>query len=167
MPTRVTSQLSYRVFPGRPFRWQLSIITRSIDLHHRRSSGLSQLSRSVAQSFRLSSQNLLLRLGSPYRCRRLGSPTDYPGHDDARDERARLLKTAPHEPRYANVPVILYTADFDDDTTQAGLKAGADQVLIKGTIRWSEFQTIIERYLSPPVPVDERAKTPLKDESPT
>lgn len=58
-----------------------------------------------------------------------------------------VLRTIRNDPRTASVPVVLFTAMFDQTFRDRALKTGANDVWIKGSFDLDELATELARYV--------------------
>lgn len=49
-------------------------------------------------------------------------------------------------PATAGLPVIIYTADFTHDAMEAARRAGANEVVIKGSIEFADFLALVKKH---------------------
>lgn len=56
------------------------------------------------------------------------------------------LRTIRAEPSWANVPVIMYTADYSIDRMHEALRLGAAGYVIKGVVRWDDFLALVRQH---------------------
>jgi PleD family two-component response regulator len=57
------------------------------------------------------------------------------------------LKRLRGDDRWRDIPVIIYTADFHHESMQRALGAGAQEYVVKGTLRWDDLRKVIEKHL--------------------
>ena len=51
-------------------------------------------------------------------------------------------------PGSADVPVVMYSADFSHDRVQEAKRLGAQEYLVKGAVMWPEFLAIVNKYVA-------------------
>ncbi|MGB7161060.1 MAG: response regulator [Tepidisphaeraceae bacterium] len=56
------------------------------------------------------------------------------------------LRAIRAEPKWADVPVIMYTADFGLERMHEALRMGAVGYVVKGVMRWEDFLAIIHQH---------------------
>jgi CheY-like chemotaxis protein len=49
-------------------------------------------------------------------------------------------------PEWRDIPVVIYSADFDHTHLRQSMDLGAQEYVVKGTKRWDELLAIIEKY---------------------
>jgi DNA-binding response OmpR family regulator len=60
-----------------------------------------------------------------------------------------VLRRLRSDPRFASLPVLMYSA-LDDEKKQAeAIEAGAQAYMVKGRMEWSDLQATIELHLGP------------------
>ena len=64
-----------------------------------------------------------------------------------------VLRRLRGDRRFAELPVLMYSAVSDEETRSAALAAGAQEYLVKGRSQWPDVQATIERHLPPPHPM--------------
>ena len=62
------------------------------------------------------------------------------------------LRAIRDEPRWDDVPVIMYSADFGLDRMKEALRLGAAEYVVKGTARWPDFLALIHKHDRPAAP---------------
>jgi chemosensory pili system protein ChpA (sensor histidine kinase/response regulator) len=48
--------------------------------------------------------------------------------------------------RYRDLPVVMYSADFNHERMREAERLGVRDYVVKGTMRWADFLEIIHRY---------------------
>ena len=62
----------------------------------------------------------------------------------------RLMRA---HPDWKDIPVVMYSADFNYDRAREAQRLGAQDYLVKGAIRWDDFLDVIAKRATPaPVP---------------
>jgi CheY-like chemotaxis protein len=59
------------------------------------------------------------------------------------------LRHIRNDPALADIPVIMYSADFSFERNQEAAKAGAQEFLVKGTVLWPDFLKTVQKYAAP------------------
>ena len=54
--------------------------------------------------------------------------------------------------RLRAVPVIMYSGDFAYERVAEAKRLGAQEYVVKGTMRWSDFLNVVRRHLGDPDP---------------
>jgi two-component system, sensor histidine kinase and response regulator len=60
-----------------------------------------------------------------------------------------VLRRLRSNPRFASLPVLMYSALDDEDKQAEAMEAGAQGYMVKGRMQWSDLQATIERHLAP------------------
>ena len=60
-----------------------------------------------------------------------------------------VLRRLRADPRFALLPVLMYSALDDDASRATAAEAGADGYMVKGRTEWTEVRATIERHLDP------------------
>ena len=60
-----------------------------------------------------------------------------------------VLRRLRSNPRFASLPVLMYSALDDDGTRADALKAGAQAYMVKGRMQWPDLHAAIEQHLGP------------------
>ena len=58
------------------------------------------------------------------------------------------LRRLQDHPRWREIPVIMYSADFAFDRARTARDLGAREYVVKGTITWADFLEIIQKHVS-------------------
>jgi chemosensory pili system protein ChpA (sensor histidine kinase/response regulator) len=62
-----------------------------------------------------------------------------------------LLRAIREDPRFAELPILVFTRTFADEVRQEALRNGAQDFLVKGTVGWSGLiEKIRARHPKPP-----------------
>lgn len=62
-----------------------------------------------------------------------------------------LLRAIRQDPRFAALPIIIFTRTFADNIRQEALRNGAQELIVKGTIGWNALiEKIRARHPKPP-----------------
>ena len=73
-----------------------------------------------------------------------------------------VLRRLRADPRFASLPVLMYSALDDDESRATATEAGAHGYMVKGRTEWTEVRATIERHLdpgqAPPGPGSARAR---------
>ena len=48
--------------------------------------------------------------------------------------------------RLANVPAVVYSGDFANGRMKEAMRLGAQQYIVKGSMRWRDFLAVIKQY---------------------
>lgn len=62
-----------------------------------------------------------------------------------------VLSRLRRDPRFAKLPVLMYSALDDEQKRSAAIAAGAQGYIVKGRAEWPEIRAAIERYCPPAV----------------
>ena len=60
-----------------------------------------------------------------------------------------VLRRLRSDPRFASLPVLMYSALDDEETRAEAMEAGAQAYLVKGCMRWPDLQAAIELHVGP------------------
>ena len=59
----------------------------------------------------------------------------------------RLMRA---HPDWKDIPVVMYSADFNYDRAREAARLGAQDYIVKGAVRWDDFLDIVARRAAPP-----------------
>ena len=58
-----------------------------------------------------------------------------------------LLRSIRNDESFKSIPILVYTSDFTTATRNEAVKAGAQEVLVKGTVAWEALLRQVESFV--------------------